>query len=136
MFHFGAEASRPHLPDGAMLIGGGPTVGLTAMVIAIAMGFRDMHLFGYDSSFKGEDLHVKPQPMTDDEARRMDVWCDGRKFTTNIAMYAQAASFETVCDRILEVAPETTIAVHGYGLLPTIAHVRARGAMSTAAEAA
>ena len=32
------------------LIGGGTTVGLQAMSIAFAMGYREIHLFGFDSS--------------------------------------------------------------------------------------
>jgi len=136
MYHFGAETSRPHLPNGAMLIGGGPTVGLTAMVLAVATGFRELRLFGYDSSFSGNELHVKPQSMTEDEARRLDVWVDGLKFHTNIAMYAQAASFQDVCRSLLDAVPDVHIAVHGRGLLPTIAQVMARDATQTAAEAA
>ena len=122
VYHYGAEAMRRHLPHGAMLIGGGPTVGMTAMVVAFALGFRRLELFGYDSSFTDGETHLIQQPVNDAEAQVLEVWHGSRKFLTNIGMYAQAEAFPQVVERLQEVDPEIQIAVHGQGLLPTIAH--------------
>lgn len=122
VFHYGAEAMRPHLPSGAMLIGGGPTVGMTAMVVAFALGFRRLELFGYDSSFRGDETHLLQQPINDAESRLLEVWAGRQKFITNIGMFAQAEAFPQVVERLQEADPEIQIAVHGQGLLPTIAH--------------
>lgn len=39
-------------------IGGGCTVGLRALSIAVMMGYTNIHLFGYDSCFSKEDHHA------------------------------------------------------------------------------
>jgi uncharacterized Rossmann fold enzyme len=41
------ERARP-----VHLIGGGSTVGMNAMVLAFAAGFRKIHLYGFDSSYR------------------------------------------------------------------------------------
>ncbi len=137
-YHFGAEGVREHLPPGCMLVGGGPTVGLTAMVIATAMGYRNLELFGFDSSFREAETHLLQQPMNDEESKMLDVWLDGKRFLTNIGMYAQAAAFQEVVASLQSEVPDIRIAVHGQGLLPTMATMMAAQAAlaETAAEAA
>jgi len=121
MYHFGAEEMRPHLPPGAPLVGGGPTVGMTAMVIAAVMGFRRLNLFGFDSSFRDSETHLLAQPMTDEESRIIEVWHGPARFLTNIGMYAQAEAFSSVVGALKDAVPDIEIAVHGAGLLPSIA---------------
>lgn len=134
LFHHGAEEYRPHLPGGATIIGGGPTVGISAMYLACVLGFRRLHLFGYDSSFRDGQTHLLPQPVNEAEAVPMDVFAAGRWFHTNAAMYAQAGAFEPACGVLYGGMPDLEISVHGDGLLPAIAQQMI--ANTTAAEAA
>jgi len=102
------------------LIGGGTTVGLSAIALAYTMGFRKFALFGYDSSHRGEQQHTLPQSRTDVEKWQFDVWVGNRKFRTNAAMGKQAELFEQFARNLAEMDCE--IAVYGDGLLPYIAH--------------
>jgi uncharacterized Rossmann fold enzyme len=132
LYHHGAEAYHPHLPPGSTLIGGGPTVGITAMYLACMLGFRRIHLFGYDSSFRDGQTHLLPQPTNDVEAAVFEVHVGARSFHTNAGMYAQAGAFEPACGVLYGGMPDLEISVHGDGLLPAIAHQM----IATAAEAA
>lgn len=122
LFHHGVEEYQPHLPEGATLIGGGPTVGISAMYLACVLGFRRLHLFGYDSSFRDGQTHLLPQPRSDAERATMDVWVGPRRFHTNAAMYAQAGAFQPALAALYGGIPDLEIHVHGDGLLPAIAH--------------
>lgn len=122
LYHYGVESLRRHLPAGAPMIGGGPTVGMTAMVMAAALGFRKLVLFGYDSSFRGDQRHLAPQPISEAEAIPMEVHFEGIAYQTNMGMYGQAQAFESVCRALMDQVPGIQIAVRGSGLLPAIAH--------------
>lgn len=132
LYHHAFPAYHPHLPKGAMVVGGGPTIGISAMYLACVLGFRTMHLFGYDSSFQGEQTHLLAQPMTDQEAQRFEVHVGAQAFQTNAAMYAQASAFEEACRVLQEGMPDLAIAVHGDGLLPAIAHAMTSNAAMAA----
>ena len=66
-------------PAGAMLIGGGSTVGLRAMALAFAMGFRRLALFGFDSCYQGDVHHAYAQPLNDGE-KVLDCIVAGKRF--------------------------------------------------------
>ena len=51
------------------LIGGGTTVGLSAMCLAYTLGYRNIHLFGYDSCHEDDQSHAWKQ---DQNAREPD----------------------------------------------------------------
>lgn len=107
-------------PDRNMtLVGGGTTVGLSAMALAYTMGFRKFALFGYDSSHRGEQQHAAPQSRTDQEKWQFDVFVGDRKFRTNAAMGKQAELFEGFAWDLANLGCE--ISVYGDGLLPYIA---------------
>lgn len=134
LFHHDAPDYRAHLPPGALAIGGGPTVGISAMYLACILGFRRLELFGYDSSFREGQTHLLPQPVSDAESRPLQVHVGPRVFATNFPMYGQAATFEPACAFLYGAFPDLQISVHGDGLLPAIA--RQMIANATAAEAA
>lgn len=102
------------------LIGGGTTVGLSAMALAYAMGYRKLHLFGYDSSFRGKQMHASPQSRNDAERSTFDVTVNEKTFTTNAAMAKQAELFPQLANSLSELGVE--IKIYGDGLLPFIAH--------------
>lgn len=132
MWHFAESGILEMLPEErrqyATLMTGGIVVGLTAMSLAFAMGFRFLHLFGYDSSDREDAAHAYDQSETDAESKRVEVWLGERKFRCGIAMYAQAQAFEPWANLLAEQG--ATITVHGDGLLPAIAQEMQRAAMA------
>lgn len=105
------------------LIGGGTTVGMNALALAVARGYRQIHLYGFDSSFRGSAHHAYPQALNDKDVRS-DVLYGERHYVCAPWMVGQAQEF-------MEMAPRyesdgVTITVHGEGLLPDIAKDLAR----------
>lgn len=120
IWHFGSEEESPPLPPGTVdLVGGGLTVGLTAMGLAFVMGFRKLHLYGYDSSDADDRSHAYAQDETAAEEKRVEVWCGSRCFTASPGMYAQAKAFEGWANTL--TAAGVLMTVNGDGLLPEIA---------------
>lgn len=127
VWHFAADGALDALGRGdAMMIGGGITIGLTVMGLVFAMGYRNIHLYGYDSSDRDDAAHAYIQKQDAPEKKRVTVWCGGRFFTSGIAMYAQANAFEAWANLLADQG--ATITVHGDGLLPTIAREMQRAA--------
>lgn len=121
VWHFANPGVADHLPSGsdpAIVIGGGLTVGLCAMGLVFAMGYRKMHLYGFDSSLREGEMHAYPQAQSDAEAGLFEVWCDRRPFWTNAAMYAQAEAFPNWANTL--ASEGAVITVHGGGLLPAV----------------
>lgn len=100
------------------LIGGGNTVGMNALALAVARGYRQIHLYGFDSSFRGDVHHAYPQALNDTDARS-DVLYGDKHYVCAPWMVGQANEF-------MKMAPQyeargCVITVHGSGLLPDIA---------------
>lgn len=108
-----ADEARP-----VHLVGGGSTVGLNAMVLAWMRGYRNIHLYGYDSSFSGDDHHAYAQPQNDGD-RVIDALFNGRRFKTTAWMVQQVNEFQPLAAGM--IADGATITVHGDGLLPAVA---------------
>lgn len=107
------------------LVGGGATVGLKTMPMTYLMGFRKMHLFGFDSSYRGDANHAYTQPMNDKESR-IEVFANGRKFTCAPWMAKQAHEWQQWARKLTALGVE--IWVHGDGLIPWIAQQHAQAA--------
>lgn len=101
------------------LIGGGTTVGLSAMALVYALGYRKIHLYGYDSSYRDEATHVYPQQ----DPQRVDciATVGGRKFKTSLAMAKQAELFPQLADSLIDLGCLVTL--RGDGLLPWTSHM-------------
>ncbi len=99
---------------GYVLLGGGHT-GNAAMCAAYAMGFREIHVFGYDSSHRDGQSHAYRQAMND-FIPTVDVEWAGRTFTASVAMKAQAEQFQTTAKALQ--ASGCALSVYGDGLLP------------------
>jgi len=101
------------------LIGGGTTVGLQAMSIAFCMGYRHIHLYGFDSSYSlaGEG-HAYAQTANAEDPRE-GYWVSGKEYIAAPWMARQAMEFQTAAQQLAE--EDTIIQVHGHGLLPAIA---------------
>lgn len=113
-----------------MVVPGGTTVGLRAIHLGHALGVRNMHLFGFDSSREGGRLHAYPKTEAEDaESGELALKFRGRKyfFDTNSHMARQQMDF----DKFIEDLPNLiacgalsaslSVAVHGSGLLPFFA---------------
>lgn len=112
------------------LIGGGTTVGLSAMALVYTMGYRKLHLFGYDSSFMDGRQHAIPQNRSTQENQSFEVCVNERTFRTNAAMARQAEIFPQFAQQLADLDVE--IKVYGDGLLPYIAHCMTRASAQTA----
>jgi len=116
---------QPYIPDlkapetdrAYTQIGGGTTVGLSAMCLAYTMGYRKLHLFGYDSSYREDKGHAFRQDLN-----RNDSCCyvtlDGVRYKASIAMAKQAELFPILSNDLLDKG--CTITVDGDGLLPAV----------------
>lgn len=103
MFHAVIDGYGSHYhPKGQAKIPGGISAGLTAINIVFVMGYREMHLFGYDSSGEGDII--------------LDV--EGDRFNTTFSLFQQAANFtrsaQILCNKGVRIF------VHGTGLLPKL----------------
>jgi 2-polyprenyl-3-methyl-5-hydroxy-6-metoxy-1,4-benzoquinol methylase len=102
---------------GYSIIGGGASVGNSALCLAYVMGFRDLHCFGYDSSHRDGASHAYPQPMNEFIPCSEVEWA-GQKYTVSVAMKAQAEKFQVTARAVIEEGCKVT--VHGDGLLPAM----------------
>ena len=99
-------------------IGCGSTVGLKAMGLAVALGYRKMHLYGYDSSYENDSHHAYDQPLNNGE-RIIEVSVDDQIFRAAPWMATQADEFMGLVPELAGMGCEIT--VHGRGLIPTVA---------------
>lgn len=104
----------PEHDDEYCMIGSAVSVGNTAMVLAFAQGYRNIHLFGYDSSNKGVS-HVIHQPWNDGEPM-IDRTFRGKTYTSSLTMNAQTDAFPSRASVLQRYGCKLT--VHGYGILP------------------
>ena len=115
LWHPAMEGLVTHLPehnDPYVLIGGGTTVGLSAMCLAYAMGFRTMHLYGYDSSHRETKGHAYSQTMNDGDIM-CKVTLGGKTFASSLAMARQAELFPEVCNNLLDLGCVITMDADG-----------------------
>ncbi len=123
LFHLANEGIEDLLPPdrvaagGYTLIGGGVSVGITALMVAYAMGFREMHLFGYDSSHRDGEGHAYRQPMNS-TMPCIDVEWAGKTYHCAMPMKLQAEAFLRFAPAL--EAEGVKLLVHGDGLLPAM----------------
>ena len=123
LWHYAAEGIEAHIPpaDGPgehlTLIGGGQTVGLATMALVYAMGYRKIHLFGFDSSHRHSLGHAYSQPMNDKDPL-CAVTMGGQTFTASLSMAQQAEQFPAVCNDLIDRG--CIITVDGDGLIKAV----------------
>jgi len=100
------------------IIAGGSSVGLKAIALAHVAGYRQVHLYGYDSSYRDNQNHAYPQPLNDRE-RVIDVTVNGKEFKTAPWMATQACEFKESMPNFIKMGLH--LFVHGEGLLPEVA---------------
>lgn len=121
LWHVNSEGMADLLKDEKArpvhLIGGGTTVGMNAIVLAFASGFRKIHLYGFDSSFR-DDHHAYSQPANDSD-RVIDALYGDQKFKTTAWMAQQINDFQELVPGLL--ADGCVFTVAGDGMLPAVA---------------
>ena len=97
------------------LIGGAASVGNTAPCLAYTLGYRNVHLFGYDSSNKDGHGHAFYQAMNVDDPQAITTF-NGKEYSSSFTMKLQAERFRGIAQALVDSGVSLT--VHGTGLLP------------------
>lgn len=113
----GIEDYFPPYSAGYVLIGGAASVGNTATCLAYAMGFRELHLYGYDSCHHDGKGHAFSQPLNDGDPTCIVQWGE-KEYLCSLTMRHQAEKFMETSQALIE--GECKIHVHGKGLIPDI----------------
>lgn len=95
-------------------IGGGPTVLTRAPMLAYCLGYRDVHLFGADSSYEGDLHHIYDAPR--DPLVRVEL--DGQLYDSCGVFVHQVAYFQQIFHWFQSHG--ANFEIHGRGLGPAI----------------
>jgi SAM-dependent methyltransferase len=101
-------------PADFALIGSHGSVGNVSLALVYAMGFRNIHVFGFDSSFRDEAGHAFSQPMNVTEPV-CQVEYAGKKYQCTFTMKSQADVFPRLAYELEQMGARFT--VHGSGFL-------------------
>lgn len=113
----GIDDVLPDYDDDYCLIGGGSSIGCTALYLAFAMGYRKFAAYGYDSSYRGDKHHAMPQALNDEEAV-IDMSFKGVAYQISLTMRGQCKTFFGAARHLQSQG--CTIEVHGDGILPAM----------------
>ena len=94
-------------------IGGGTTVGMRSINIGYTLGYRDIHLWGFDGCVK-ESHHAYPQIENDDDAVKT-VNYYGKAYRMTDWMCAQADNFDEMMQHL-----DFKLTVHSTGIIKHI----------------
>ena len=98
-------------PRNELIVTGGSNVGLRSLVLSTVLGYRDLHLFGFDCSFlDAEHQHADLHPNLK-EAYWVDL--EDKRYLSTLSMVHYAREF------FHEIAalPGVSVKLHGNGLL-------------------
>jgi hypothetical protein len=110
----------PHKPT--ILLPGGGTVGLRAMVLAHAAGFRELHLYGMDSSYRDGAHHAYAQSLNDGEpVYQVKIEATGKEYRCAGWMARQADEFQRFRLDLIRLGAK--IWCHGEGLIPDLSRM-------------
>ena len=93
---------------------GGGTVGLKSICLANLLGYKDYHLYGYDSCHTANYSHAYPQELNDG-LDLIPVEAAGRRFICSHSMAQQAMNFELIFNEFMKKG--LTMTVYGDGLI-------------------
>lgn len=111
----GIENEFPTYERAYALIGGAASVGNTATCPAYAMGYRNLQIYGYDSSHRDDQGHAFNQPMNNGDPCCV-VLFGGKEYTCSLTMKLQAEKFQETSRALIQYGCH--VEVHGDGLLP------------------
>jgi len=99
---------------GYVLLSGGSAVGNSSMTVVYALGFREFHIFGFDSCHKEAKSHAYEQPMNRFIPTVQVKWA-GKTYTSSVAMKAHAEDFQVTSQALKRLGCKFTL--YGDGLL-------------------
>lgn len=105
---------RPGKKGNYVIVTGSSTVGDFMVRLAFAMGYRELHIFGFDSCHRDGKSHAYAQPMNDSMPCTAVEW-NGKSYFASLAMKAQAEKFQVTARRLK--AQGCTLHLYGDGLL-------------------
>ncbi len=114
VFHTSEDALRL-LPPGEWSLAGGSGVGVRAMVLARFMGYRNLHMFGYDGCYGKAGSHAGDHPIQKAKSLGKMVY-DGVEYITTPAMLAQAKETWQTLDQLADLK----VQFYGEGLVQHI----------------
>lgn len=120
-----------------VVIGGGGTVGLRAINLAIVSGYRKLHLYGYDSSFSDslgmlDQHHAYPQALNDqDTTVEVFVPLLEKTYRCAVWMARQASEYRDMAYPAMKANGVKTW-IHGTGLIPDLHRKLETSSASTA----
>lgn len=117
-WHAATPLCRELVPGAPLMLSGGPTVGLNAIALAYALGYRKFQLYGFDSSYAQGQHHAYPQPLNDGEFT-FDAKVDGITFRCAPWMIQQAEGLMALIEQLVPIGCE--FGVYGFGLAPFMA---------------
>lgn len=130
LWHLLAASSAEFL-KGRLQVGGGSTSGSRGIVLAWMMGFRKIHLFGFDSCLEGDGTN-KLRKITGERwgGKKkngkneviMELVCEGKTFYTDPAMAAQANEIQDV----FQMLEGSKFKAYGKGLIQTVIESNAK----------
>lgn len=121
------EAFLNEVDPGWQAVGGGCTVGLRAISIAMMMGYSNLHFFGFDSCLEDDDHHA--YGFTDESEALGEIYKiklgknqegpdeDSKEFRCAGYQMAQVSHFKILLEHYGAMFTPT---FHGDGLLPTM----------------
>jgi hypothetical protein len=125
--YFSHEENAKKIPGKkVMLSAPAGTVGMKALSLGFALGYREFHLYGYDSSY-ADTHHAYPQPLNDG-ANTVEVFIEpgGKKYVTTPSLASQATEFIPFVRDLMQLG--CSFELHCSGLLPDlVAASNARG---------
>jgi len=106
---------------GYTLVGGDSSVGVCALCVAYIKGYRDLHIFGYDTSYREGKSHGYKQRINDTMPTITTNWA-GKDYTISLAMRDQCQNFMAYTSALKEAGCRFN--VYGEGLLQSVYHTK------------
>lgn len=102
---------------GYVIVGGDSSVGVCALCLAYTQGYRDLHVFGYDTAHRNGDSHGYDQPMNKTMPTFKMDWA-GESYDVSIALKDQCKNLVEYSTALKEAG--CNISVYGEGLFQTV----------------
>lgn len=90
----------------------------TSMLVASNLGYRNMRIFGADSSYTGEYTHAKESLV---QEQLLEIWMNGRRFQSTSWLAGQVEDFKIIGPALAQQGID--IEFHGDGLLQECARI-------------
>jgi len=119
LWHALSGIGEQEILEGKVLLGGGTTTGMRTMNMVYSLGYRHVHLYGFDSCLTEKDgvsykrVNIHSENGMDKPVNSIDVWVGKRRFWCNPAMAAQANEFQ----QAMSVLKGMKVNIHGDGLI-------------------